>query len=88
MVGVMLPLARHLGEMGATLPFDALSMGYAPGTDASRSRVAILRLVREAQAVARSLGPNLPDDFPWETYEDTIAAIEGDIVLAGLTGGR
>jgi hypothetical protein len=82
MVGAMLPLARHLGSRGSALPFDTLSMGYAPGTDNARSRLVILRLVREAQAVARSLGPSLSGDFPWKVHEDTIATINGAIVLA------
>ncbi|QQP90707.1 hypothetical protein IGS68_05580 [Skermanella sp. TT6] len=84
MVGAMLPIARTLGARGAALPFDALSMGYAPGTDGALSRLAILRLVREAQDVARSLGPDLPGDFPWDVHADTIAAIQGDVVLAGF----
>ncbi|WP_158046781.1 ferritin-like domain-containing protein [Skermanella pratensis] len=84
MVDAMLPIARNLGSRGAALPFDALSMGYAPGTDGAMSRLAILRLVREAQAVARSLGPELPGDFPRDVHADTIAAIEGDVVLAGF----
>jgi hypothetical protein len=59
----LLPLATELPKRGAGVPFDTLSMGYAPGTSKEHSRKIILALAGEAQAFAKTIEAQLPEQY-------------------------
>lgn len=81
-----LDLARaHM--LGTGMPFDPLSLGYAPGRSPRESVQFTATLVREAAQIARALERHLPGDFPIDQHADTIAALETDVV-ALLPGGN
>jgi hypothetical protein len=63
MITALLPLATELPKRGAGVPFDTLSMGYAPGTDKERSRMIILALAGEARAFSRTIEAQLPAGY-------------------------
>ena len=54
------PLSIALPGLGAGVPFDTLSMGYAPGAGKDHSRAIILAMVREAQTFAQTIEHLLP----------------------------
>lgn len=60
MMTALLPLATELPKLGAGVPFDTLSMGYALGTDKEHSRRFILALAGEARTFARTIEGQLP----------------------------
>ncbi|MGF7206385.1 hypothetical protein GGE65_000946 [Skermanella aerolata] len=87
MLGPLWSMATYLPKLGAGMPFDPLSLGYAPGrTPAERVRFTAL-LVREAAQVAHALDKHLPGDFPAGQHAETIAALETDL-LALLPAGN
>lgn len=61
MQGPMLVLASALAERGAGMPFEQLSMGYAPALD---DQYFLLRMLRETQAEEAALKADLPADYP------------------------
>jgi hypothetical protein len=63
MMTALLPLATELPKRGAGVPFDALSMGYAPGTDKEHSRRIILAFAGEARAFAKTIEAQLPGGY-------------------------
>ena len=68
------PLSIELPKHGTGIPFDTLSMGYAPGAGKDQSRAIILAMVREADAFARTIEHLLPARY----------SIEGGKLAAGL----
>ena len=56
----MWPLAAELPKYGAGVPFDTLSMGYAPGAGKEQARNFILAMAQEAQSYARNIEALLP----------------------------
>lgn len=60
MMSGLWPLAAELPKYGVGMPFDALSMGYAPGTGKEQSRQFTLALAREAQEFSRTIERLLP----------------------------
>jgi hypothetical protein len=80
MLGPLWSLATHLPKLGTGMPFDPLSMGYAPGRTPHESLQFTATLVRESAQIARNLEQHLPSDFPTGQHADTIAALETDMV--------
>ncbi|MXO58233.1 hypothetical protein GRI89_01570 [Altererythrobacter salegens] len=66
------PLAAELPRHGAGIPFDTLSMGYAPGAGKEQSRMVIVALAREAQGFARTIEGLLPARYAHNTAEGVI----------------
>ena len=60
------------------MPFDPLGMGYAPGRRGRNLRF-VLRLLREADRLARSVEADLPPDYPLEADAELVAELEGEI---------
>jgi hypothetical protein len=87
MLGPLWSLGTHLPKLAAGMPFDPLSMGYAPGVTPRESLRFTVTLVREATQVARALERHLPSDFPIDQHAETITALENDLV-ASLPGGN
>jgi hypothetical protein len=79
MLGPLWAIGRHLPSLGVGMPFDPLSMGYAPGRDVTGSLTFALHLAREADRLARSLGPDLPADYPLEQDEMMIVDLRRQI---------
>ncbi len=87
MLGPLWSIATYLPKLGAGMPFDPLSLGYAPGRTPAESVQLTALLVREAAQIARALEKHLPGDFPAGQHAETIAALETDLV-ALLPGGN
>jgi hypothetical protein len=62
------------------MPFDPLSLGYAPGRTPRESLRFIATMVREAAQIAQKLERHLPADFPIGQHAETIAMLEADVV--------
>jgi hypothetical protein len=76
MMGPLRTVARQLAARGSGMPFDPLSVGYAPGATCDASLRFVLHLVRETDCLARSLAPELPDDYPADLQRDIAETIE------------
>jgi hypothetical protein len=75
MMGAVWSLARQLSAAGAGMPFDPLSVGYAPGlTDAANGRF-LARLLGEADKLTQRLSAYLPADFPADCCQRTRATL-------------
>lgn len=76
MLGPFWSLAKHLPKLGAGIPCEPLVIGYAPcSASADRARF-IVCMVREAAALAKSLGERrLPSDYPLAVAEVTLGAL-------------
>lgn len=72
MIGPFWSLARHLPTMGVGMPFDPLSMGYAPGQSGPHSLNLIERMLGEADRLTRELEGQLPGDFPVSVSRTTV----------------
>lgn len=64
MQGPILSLAIALAQRGAGMPFEQMSMGYAPALDEQQSVYFILRLLGEAKTLEADLKGGLPTDYP------------------------
>jgi len=64
MMGPFWSLARKLSGMGQGMPFDALSLGYAPGVTQESSARFLQRLLAEADRAEKQLAAVLPGDYP------------------------
>jgi hypothetical protein len=60
MTTALRPLGTHLAGQGVGLPFDPLSMGYAPGHDTPGTVFVLRRLAQEAARTATALIAALP----------------------------
>lgn len=63
MVSALRPLGTHLATLGVGIPFDPLSMGYAPGHDTAGTVFVLRRLAQESVAAAAALAPALPPEL-------------------------
>ena len=79
MLGPLWSLGRHLPRLGAGMPFDPLGVGYAPGRTGRDSLRFVVRLLREADRLARSVEADLPPDYPLEADAELVAELEGEI---------
>jgi len=79
MVGPLQSLAVGLADYRVGLPFDNLSLGYAPGPDAASNIEFINRMSIEAETYARKMGDSLPGGYPLGLHAATrqILAAEG-----------
>jgi hypothetical protein len=75
MLGPVWSLARHLPTIGGGIPFDALSMGSAPGRDAACGALFVTEMLGEAQALAARIPALLPSDYPADAAKDTLVAL-------------
>lgn len=75
MMGPFWALARKLAAAGAGMPFDPLSIGYAPGVTRLASAHLLSRLLGEADRLEKRLGGALPGDFPPDSCRGTLAAL-------------
>jgi len=75
MMGPFWSLARKLSAMGSGMPFDPLSLGYAPGATREANSRLLSRLLSEADAVEKQLGALLPSDFPTDFCRTTQSAL-------------
>jgi hypothetical protein len=83
MRGPLYRLGVHLAELTtsdpkakAAVPFDVLSMGYAPGQDLGRSVALTIRFLQEAETVTAQVRDRLPTNFPFSVNQATIAALQ------------
>ena len=76
MLGPFWSLARHLAKLGVGVPFDPLSVGYAPGRERNENARFIGRLLNEADKLEQRMHADLPGDFPRESCRATLAAIK------------
>ncbi len=76
MVGPLQSLAAALAEYGTGLPFDRLSIGYAPAPDRAGNMAFIRRLSAEADTLARKMGDGLPPGYPLGLHEATLAVLD------------
>ena len=76
MLGPVWSLARHLPKFGGGMPFDVLSIGYAPGRDASQSCFFAMEMLREAQLLAAGIGDLLPADYPGDMNAQTLHELQ------------
>lgn len=72
MMGPLWSLARYLPSRSVGLPFDNLSMGYAPGRDKSENTKFIQTLAQEATALEKKLSNHLPEDYPYEMVNEAL----------------
>jgi hypothetical protein len=75
MLGPFWSLARQLAKLGVGMPFDPLSVGYAPGRDRNESTRFVARLLSEADKLEQRMHAYLPADFPRASCRSTLAAI-------------
>jgi hypothetical protein len=69
-------LGNHLATLRSGLPFDPLSMGYAPGTDTAASLRILRHLLGEAEQHTTALRAHLPATFPFTTNQQTLEDLE------------
>jgi len=72
MTGPLWRLGKHLAAFTAGLPFDPLSMGYAPGANADASLDILRHLLGEAEKCTIALHASLPADYPVTTNQQTL----------------
>jgi hypothetical protein len=65
-------LGKHLATLAAGLPFDPLSMGYAPGAETDATIGILRHLLGEAEQRTIALRANLPTDYPLTTNQQTL----------------
>lgn len=79
MLGPIWSIARHLPTLGAGIPFDPLSMGYAPGRNAFYSLSIIVHLLDEAEKLEQQLADQLPEDYPSSIGRETREVAQADL---------
>lgn len=65
-------LGKHLATLVTGLPFDPLSMGYAPGVDPDATLELLRHLLGEAEQQTITLRASLPADYPATTNQETL----------------
>jgi hypothetical protein len=75
MMGPFWSLARKLSSMGQGMPFDALSLGHAPGGTPEANARFMHRLLAEADRMEKQLVAVLPSDFPAGMCAGTMSAL-------------
>ncbi len=81
------PLGTHLAGLGVGMPFDPLSMGYAPGVDLAGTVRVLRRMAVAAADVAEELRAELPPTFPFAMTGATINVLDGIVPPTGPVGG-
>ncbi|MHC1560001.1 ferritin-like domain-containing protein [Actinomycetospora sp. C-140] len=76
MTSALLPLGEAIAALGVGMPFDPLSMGYAPGHDLAGTLRILRALVHEAEAATAALGDQVPADLDPDIAAATLAAID------------
>ena len=76
MIGPMLSLGRDLPKRGAAAPFDQLSMGYCPGSQAIDCLRFIQHLAAETLEAEKRLDGHLPADYDPSVMAETHEEIE------------
>lgn len=79
MMGPVWSIARHLPTLRAGMPFDPLSMGYAPGRNRTHGLRLIMHIVREAEELEKKIAALLPGDFPSSTGQETLKAVQAEL---------
>jgi hypothetical protein len=82
MMGPFWSLARKLAGMGSGMPFDPLSLGYAPGVTREGNSRLLSRLLGEADKFEKRLGAVLPSDYPVDCCRGTqqaLSQLEGKV---------
>jgi hypothetical protein len=79
MLGALQSIAGRLAEYGSGLPFDRLSLGYAPAPDPAGNLRFIGRLSQEADTLAHKIGADLPTGYPLELHQATSALINMEL---------
>jgi Ferritin-like len=69
-------LGKHLATLATGLPFDPLSMGYAPGTDIAATLRILRHLLSEAEQNTTALRAHLPATYPFTTNQQTLERLE------------
>jgi hypothetical protein len=81
MVQPLASLGETLATMNTGLPFDVLSLGYAPGQDLRNSVEFVMRLLTEAVGRAEKLRAHLPT-FPFNTASASLQKLR-ELLAAG-----
>jgi hypothetical protein len=79
MRGPLQSLAGILAEYGTGLPFDVLSIGYAPAPSHKGNLEFILRLSEEADTFARKMKKDLPASYPRNLHTSTKGVLEAEM---------
>ncbi len=79
MRGPLQSLAGILAEYGTGLPFDVLSIGYAPAPSYKGNLEFILRLSEEADTFARKMKKDLPASYPRNLHTSTKGVLEAEM---------
>lgn len=82
MTGPLWQLGKLLSSRGAGLPFDPLSLGYAPGKNRHYDIQIVIGLLMEAIEMQNEVRDQLPVDFPAQVLEETLSR------LTALEGGH
>lgn len=75
MMGPLHSIARYLPTKGSAVPFDPLSMGFAPGLNAEADKRFTHLMLKETRDYARSIENLLPGDFNPAIYDQLLAAV-------------
>lgn len=79
MTGPLQSIGGRLAEYGSGLPFDRLSLGYAPAPDPAGNLRFVLRLSREADTLAHKMRSDLPPGYPLELHQATSAIVNAEL---------
>jgi hypothetical protein len=79
MLGPLQSIANRLTEYGSGLPFDRLSLGYAPAPDDAGNLRFIGRLSSEADTLAHKMRLDLPPGYPLELHQATLALVNAEL---------
>ena len=88
MLGPIYSLARHMPRYGLGLPFDPLSMGYAPGLDRMGVMRIVLHMLGEATQLANSLEAQLPRRLSARRVPRCGRGARGDLSRPDTAGGQ
>lgn len=83
MVGPMQSLAHQLATLGYGLPFDVLSLGYAPGPDPAGNLQFIIRMADEADTLAKKIESTLPVGYPSQINAATRELVRAELEKYG-----
>jgi hypothetical protein len=76
MTGPLLELGQALAAKQMGLPFDPSGLGHSPGIDEAASVRALILLLEEANTLTGALRDELPDDFSFDTIDNTLEALK------------
>jgi hypothetical protein len=76
MTGPLYDLGRALAVKQMGLPFDPSGLGYSPGLNEAASVRFLILLLGEANTLTGALQDVLPNDFSFNTVDDTLEALK------------